>query len=284
MLAIRRFVCPWHTKQSCTMAPLDVNRRIGKKNQEEEAESRRSSHSLVPGCAGNEASDATLQVCHLGNDDQRFGVHPTGDGNYTLRSLLSHNLCLTVSQSATHSQCQPLTLTTCADFAGGVNSQIFVEEDVTGFAGVKIWRNKATSLAIDVDSLENKVDQWVWACPGSNAAKYWRPTQSNTGCWITPKDATDSWLRNTNLHDYDETDHALRKGWQLDTHPNGGWRWCGISEKQCQVACQDLGGCKAIYYTPNRCCFPSKSNFTGGSDHPGGNGGRKTYLQTENCA
>merc|ERR1719329_29673 len=125
----------------------------------------------VLGCADNVASDTTLQVCNENDDNQRFGLYRSGS-HYTLRSLLGDNQCLTVSQSTRHSACEPFTLAPCADS----DRQKFVEENVRRFDGVKIWRNVGTGLSIDVDSYAKRVNQWIWACPGDNAAKYWRST------------------------------------------------------------------------------------------------------------
>merc|ERR1719329_2134162 len=125
----------------------------------------------VLGCADNVASDTTLQVCNENDDNQRFGLYRSGS-HYILRSLLGDNQCLTVSQSTHHSACEPFTLAPCADS----DRQKFIEEKVRRFDGVKIWRNVGTGLAIDVDSYANRVNQWIWACPGDNAAKYWRST------------------------------------------------------------------------------------------------------------
>merc|ERR1719223_2306091 len=38
--------------------------------------------------------------------------------------------------------------------------------------GSTVWRNIATNLAIDSNSYRNSVDNWIWACPGTNTAKY----------------------------------------------------------------------------------------------------------------
>ena len=65
---------------------------------------------------------------------------------------------------------------------------------------------------------------------------------------------------------------SQRSGWVLDTNPNGGWRWCGISAEECQQECVSLGNCAAIYHTPNQCCFPTKDVCFAGST-PGGAGG-----------
>jgi len=100
-------------------------------------------------------------------------------------------------------------------------------------------------------------------------------------CW--EKGASDSWQNGFNNHEYDAYEgKAVFWSWELVTFLNkdgvlvgDGWRWCDISEQKCQESCQTLGGCKAIYYMPNKCCFPSTSVFSGsdipqGSDLSGG--------------
>jgi len=114
-------------------------------------------------CHNNGASDATLQVCDSSDAGQKY-IHDTQTGQ--LRSSLLVDYCLHVSTSSTHSGCEPFTLQPCTSHE---TRQQFNLESV---GGTTVWRNVATNLAIDSDSYRNTVDNWIWACGGTNTAKY----------------------------------------------------------------------------------------------------------------
>jgi len=112
-------------------------------------------------CGARAESDATMQVCNSADDGQSFIHTSTGQ----LRSKLGNNRCLHVGASSAHGACEPFTLQTCA--AHETRQQFNTES----YQGSTIWRNVATDLAIDSDSYRNTVNNWIWACPGSNTAK-----------------------------------------------------------------------------------------------------------------
>jgi len=118
-------------------------------------------------CGARTESDATMQVCNSADDGQSFIHTSTGQ----LRSKLGNNRCLHVGESSAHSACEPFTLQTCA--AHETRQQFNTES----YQGSTIWRNVATNLAIDSDSYRNTVNNWIWACPGSNTAKMFNPEQ-----------------------------------------------------------------------------------------------------------
>jgi len=119
-------------------------------------------------CLNNGASDATLQVCDSMDAGQMFS-HDASTGLLHSAMTGNSNRCLTVGQSNTHGACEPFTLANCD---AGSNRQQFDMEAVAGSSDQKVWRNIATGLAIDSDSYRNTVDNWIWACPGTNTAKY----------------------------------------------------------------------------------------------------------------
>jgi hypothetical protein len=120
------------------------------------------------GCVNNGASDATMQTCDTMDAGQMFSYDASTG---LLHSAMSGNngRCLTVGASSTHGACEPFTLAACD--AGNTRQQ-FDMEAVSGSSDQKVWRNIATHLAIDSDSWRNTVDNWIWACPGTNTAKY----------------------------------------------------------------------------------------------------------------
>jgi len=88
------------------------------------------------------------------------------------------------------------------------------------------------------------------------------------------------WKYEDNKDDYCVDNADDRQHWAYDSSGNaGGWRWCSISQQDCQDSCVNLGGCKAIFYTENGCCFPSKNDFVAGTKFPGGIGGFKVSRQ-----
>jgi len=114
-------------------------------------------------CLNNGNSDATMQRCNAADAGQRFLVDvSTGQ----LRSTMGPNLCLHVGVSSNHGACEPFTLQACMSTD---DRQRFAQESHDGST---VWRNLATNLAIDSDSYRNTVDNWIWACPGTNTAKY----------------------------------------------------------------------------------------------------------------
>jgi len=112
-------------------------------------------------CVGHGNSDATMQNC----DDADAGQLWSYTGGQ-LRSSLFPNACLTVGTSSNHGACEPFTLQECS--ASNARQQFNTEST----AGTTVWRNTATNLAIDSDSYRNTVNNWIWACPGTNTAKY----------------------------------------------------------------------------------------------------------------
>lgn len=114
-------------------------------------------------CIGHGNSDATLQHCDA-SDAAQMWTYTDGQ----LRSSLFSNACLTVGQSSNHGDCEPFTLQQCARGAAAGRQQFTTE----AVAGTTVWRNAATNLAIDSDSWRNTVDNWIWACSGTNTAKY----------------------------------------------------------------------------------------------------------------
>ena len=114
-------------------------------------------------CNMHGASDATMQTCDSSDAGQKY-IHDTHSGQ--LRSSLGDSRCLHVSTSSTHGGCEPFTLQTCMSHD---TRQQFNLESV---AGTTVWRNVATNLAIDSNSYRNTVDNWIWACGGTNTAKY----------------------------------------------------------------------------------------------------------------
>jgi len=114
-------------------------------------------------CLNNGNSDATMQTCNAADAGQRFLVDvSTGQ----LRSTMGPNLCLHVGVSSNHGACEPFTLQACESHD---TRQQFAQES---HGGSTVWRNIATNLAIDSNSYRNSVDNWIWACPGTNTAKY----------------------------------------------------------------------------------------------------------------
>lgn len=113
-------------------------------------------------CVGHGHSDATLQQCDATDRAQMWSY-----ADNRLRSQLISGWCLTVDSSLDHGHCEPLTLAQC----DSTNSrQHFVREQV---GGSTVWRNTgASNLAIDSDSYRNSDNNWIWACPGTNTAKY----------------------------------------------------------------------------------------------------------------
>jgi len=118
-------------------------------------------------CGGRAESDATMQVCNSADDGQSFIHSTTGQ----LHSSLGNNRCLHVGVSSAHGACEPFTLQPCAAHEA---RQQFNREI---YQGSTIWRNVATNLAIDSDSYRNTVNNWIWACAGSNTAKMFNPEQ-----------------------------------------------------------------------------------------------------------
>lgn len=114
-------------------------------------------------CLNNGASDATFQVCDSTDSGQLFAWDET---NGQLVSAMSGNRCLHVGTSSTHGSCEPFTLEACDS---SNTRQQFTQESVSG---ATVFRNTATNLAIDSDSYRNTVNNWIWACPGTNTAKY----------------------------------------------------------------------------------------------------------------
>jgi len=114
-------------------------------------------------CNMNPDSDATMQTCDSSDAGQKY-IHDTHSGQ--LRSSLGANRCLHVSTSSSHGGCEPFTLQPC--MAHETRQQFNLESH----AGTTVWRNVATNLAIDSDSYRNTVGNWIWACGGTNAAKY----------------------------------------------------------------------------------------------------------------
>lgn len=85
---------------------------------------------------------------------------------------------------------------------------------------------------------------------------------------------------NLDKDQYDKSSGGpLAPNWGYD--PQAGWRWCHMSLAACQKACSKLKGCKAIYHTPDNCCFPHESDDQCHGS-PGGKGGKK-YVVVSNA-
>merc|ERR1712098_645055 len=106
-------------------------------------------------CKGNKFSDASLQKCDSDDKFQQFAyisvdaseqvslavVGELGGDVGLLRSSAPGGRCLTVSKSAGHKTCEPLTLQKCKR---GDPLQHFEKE---GDGAKTIWRNPKTKLA-----------------------------------------------------------------------------------------------------------------------------------------
>ena len=91
------------------------------------------------------------------------------------------------------------------------------------------------------------------------------------GPWLPAATSKNRWCSLSNREHYTKLDSAGLKGWNYDGRKGHGWRWCNVAVDECKSACIQNGHCAEIYYTENRCCFPSKSQCTGDSQ-PGGSG------------
>mmetsp|Transcript_109888 Transcript_109888/g.276472 ORF Transcript_109888/g.276472 Transcript_109888/m.276472 type:complete len:305 (-) Transcript_109888:122-1036(-) len=92
--------------------------------------------------------------------------------------------------------------------------------------------------------------------------------------WVT---GTGGNCDHANTHQYTAASgKAHHASWFHD--PNAGWRWCGMALQACKDACLKLGGCKAVYHTPNNCCYPHKTNSVCHGT-PGGPGGHKYVVE-----
>jgi len=147
------------------------------------------------GCSGSGNSDATLQPCNAADEFQSFTYR---DSDKLLRSESGDkDQCVRLSVVGNPYQCEPFTLEDCDATDAW---QQFTKESVGG--GSTVWRNNETARAIDVSHWKNIKDNWVWACGGTNGAKYFdtivkpitsttttTPTTGTTTTEIGPLDA-----------------------------------------------------------------------------------------------
>jgi hypothetical protein len=135
--------------------------------------SLKSSNGGSAGCSGdsckkNGMSDLTLQTCDNNDAFQLWSLEDTGNGKL-FHSKADPSRCMYTGTSPNHGGCEPYTLAACDKSDA---RQLFKEES---YDGSTIWRNVATRLAIDVNGWQNRVDNWVWGCGGSNGAKKFDP-------------------------------------------------------------------------------------------------------------
>ena len=135
--------------------------------------SLKSSNGGSAGCSGdsckkNGMSDLTLQTCDNNDAFQLWSLEDTGNGKL-FHSKADPSRCLYTGTSPNHGGCEPYTPAACDKSDA---RQLFKEES---YDGSTIWRNVATRLAIDVNGWQNRVDNWVWGCGGSNGAKKFDP-------------------------------------------------------------------------------------------------------------
>ena len=139
-------------------------------------------------CQGNENSDLTLQTCNDNDDFQLWYLEQVGDNaQFVFHSKADSTRCIYTGTSLSHGSCEPFTLAVCDTLD---TQQLFTQES---YDGSSVWRNVATDLAIDANGHMNYVDNWVWACFGSNSAKkfeaVWLPDTAAT-CSVIPCDAS----------------------------------------------------------------------------------------------
>jgi hypothetical protein len=116
-------------------------------------------------CQSNVNSDLTLQVCDPLDDYQHFYLEAVDASNWMLHSKADSSRCVYVGTSTAHSDCEPFTLMPC----DSADTRFYFQKE--DYDGSIVWRNPATSRAIDVNSYANTIDNWIWACSGSNSAK-----------------------------------------------------------------------------------------------------------------
>jgi hypothetical protein len=116
-------------------------------------------------CKLNDPSDLSLQTCDNNNDWQVWGMEDTGNG------MLFHikadpSRCMYISTKPENKNTYKIITLAACDKSDG--RQLFKQES---YAGSSIWRNVATSDALDSVSFGNGVGNNVLAGSGSNRAK-----------------------------------------------------------------------------------------------------------------
>jgi hypothetical protein len=116
-------------------------------------------------CKLNDPSDLSLQTCDNNNDWQVWGMEDTGNG------MLFHikadpSRCMYISTEPENKNTYKIITLAACDKSDG--RQLFKQES---YGGSSIWRNVATSNALDSVSYGNGVGNNVLAGFGSNNAK-----------------------------------------------------------------------------------------------------------------